>query len=412
MDDSQIVCPSCNKSIPLTQALGNRVREIQVKAQKSLEEERAKMIEHYKKRLLEEREVVKGELSAELRKKVEQEMSLKLEDTRNEAEEVKKQNKSLSDQLLEMSKIMRQLKVDKEMSQVEMEKKLAQQEDKIRFEEKKRMDEEYHMKMLEKEKMLTDALKVNEELKRKLEQGSQQMQGEVLELEIEKILQAEFPYDEIRPVGKGIVGADIVQIVHDPQGHTCGTIIWETKRTKAWSNEWVSKLKDDQRRVKAEVAVIVTEVLPADVKHSRLKDGVWVTSFQYFTALAFALRQNLVGITAIRVSQVGKNEKMEILYNYLYGTEFQHRVEAILEAFTELQVDLEREKRWFTQKWAKQEKSIRKVIDNTVGMRGDLQSITGQDLPEVEGMGLLEDGGEESNGNGKTDVIEDKDTMF
>jgi hypothetical protein len=412
MDDSQIICPSCNKSIPLTQALGHRVREIQVKAEKALEEERAKMIEHYKKRLLEERESVKGELAIELRKKVEQEMALKIADTKNEAQELKEQNKNLSEQILEMSKLMRQLRQDKELSQMEMEKKLAQQEDKIRQEEKKRMDEQYHMKMLEKEKMLNDALKVNDELKRKLEQGSQQNQGEVLELELEKILQAEFPYDEIKPVGKGIVGADIVQIVHDGQGHTCGKIIWETKRTKAWSNEWISKLKDDQRRMKAEVAVIVSEVIPADIKHSRLKDGVWITSFQYFTALAFALRQNLVGITVIKASQVGKNEKMEVLYNYLYGTEFQHRVEAILEAFTGLQDDLEREKRWFTQKWAKQEKSIRKVIDNTVGLRGDLQSITGQSLPEVEGMELLEDGQDDIQIKTTPHMIDDKDTLF
>jgi hypothetical protein len=273
-----------------------------------------------------------------------------------------------------------------------MQKKLAEEETKIREQAKKSSDEENRFKFAEMEKKMSDILKVNEDLTRKVQQGSQQLQGEVLELEIEKILTTEFPLDFIKPVGKGITGADIIQTVNDQMGRVCGTIIWETKRTKSWSGDWIPKLKDDQRRIKAEVAVLISDALPSDIKHSRMKDGVWVTSFAYFTALAYALRQNLLQVAVLKSSQVGKNEKMEIVYNYLYGSQFQHRIEAILEAFTSIQDDLEKEKRWFTMKWAKQENKMRQVIDNTVGMRGDLQSITGKQLPEVEGMGLLADG--------------------
>lgn len=394
--DNQIICPNCKKQIPLTDAISHQLRE---KYRKFVEEDRKKRAEEFEKRLSEDRLKTQKEAEEKALKKIEGELSLKLRDYQNEKEELKNQNKNLQEQLLETNKLLRSLKQERELEKIEQQKKLAEEEEKIRQQAKKSSDEENRFKFAEMEKKMSDILKVNEDLTRKLQQGSQQLQGEVLELEIEKILTTEFPLDEITPVGKGISGADIIQTVKDQMGRICGTIIWETKRTKSWSSDWIPKLKDDQRRIKAELAVIISEALPSDIQHSRMKDGVWVTSFQYFTALAYALRQNLLQVWTIKSSQVGKNEKMEILYNYLYGTEFQHRVEAILEAFTELQNDVEKEKRFFTQKWAKQERNMRKVIDNTVGMRGDLQSITGKELPEVDGIGLLDDGESTSNKN-------------
>lgn len=384
--DNQVLCPHCKKPIPLNEALTHEVRE---KYKKFIEEDRRKRAEIFEQKLVEERSTFTKNFDEKVKKRLEEEVSLKLKDAQNEKDELKQQNKNLQEQLLELNKLIRQLRNEREIEKIENQKKLSEEETKIREQESKSADERNKLKYSELEKKLNDALKVNEQLSRKLQQGSQQLQGEVLELELENILKAEFPYDDIKPVGKGVLGADIVQIVKDQMGRACGTIIWETKRTKTWASEWIPKLKDDQRRLHAEIAVIVSEILPSDVKHSRLKDGVWVTSFQYFTALAFALRQNLLNVAVIKNSQVGKNEKMEILYNYFNGTEFQQRVEAILEAFTSVQDDLEKEKRWFIQKWAKQERNIRQVIDNTVGLRGAVESITGKSLPEVKDSGLL-----------------------
>lgn len=389
----QIVCPHCRKNIPLTQAISHQMQE---KFQKEQDEYRRKMIAAYQKRIEEEKQKFEKEMQdrekeaeERLRQKVQKELELKLLDSKNEKDELEKQNKEFQQQLLEMSKTVRQMKVQNEQSALEMEKKLAEEQEKIRREEQKRIDEQYRLRDLEKEKKLQDALKVNEELKRKLEQGSQQMQGEVLELELESILNREFPYDEIRPVAKGVRGADIIQIVKNVHGKECGSIIWELKRTKAWSDQWVMKLKEDQRQVKAELAVIISQVLPGDIKYFGNRDGIWVGNYDSILGLAMALRTNLIDLTGVKLSSVGKNEKMELLYNYLAGIEFKQRVEAIIEAFSSMQSDIEKEKRWFTAKWAKEEKNIRKVIDNTLGMHGDLQSIMGKALAEVNGLEML-----------------------
>lgn len=393
--DNHIVCPNCRKQIPLTEAFTHELRE---KYKKALLDERANL----QRKLEEEKKRLTQEISEREKKKIEEQMALKLKDSKNESEELKQQNKNLQEQLLELNKLMRQLRSENETKRLEMEKKLADEQEKIRTEEKKRIEDEFRLREKEKDKKLEDALKVNEELRRKLEQGSQQTQGEVLELELENMLRVEFPLDEIKPVPKGITGGDIIHVVKNNTGKACGTIIWETKRTKSWSNEWLSKLKNDQRSMKAEFAVVISEVLPVDVKNFGFRDGVWIANFGCILGIAMALRKNLLDVALIRSSQVGKNEKMEILYNYLYGTEFQNRVEAILESFTSLQNDLEKEKRWMMQKWAKQESNIRRVIDNTVGLRGDVQSITGKSLPNVEGVDLLPDGADSSHDEQET----------
>lgn len=412
MNDS-IICPECGKPIPLTQAITHqlkeqyeREREAERKQfEQSMELEKQKMVGFYKKRLAEEmakKEEEVKQLEAEqkekeaerervLREKVSREMELKLADTRNEAEELQKQNRMMQEQLLEMNKLMRQLKAEKDQAAIDLEKKLMEAQDKIRDEEQKRLDEQYRLKVLENEKKLSDALKMNEDLKRKLEQGSQQMQGEVLELELEQMLRTEFATDIIEEVSKGIQGADLIQTVNDRYGKSCGRIVWEFKRTKAWSDKWVAKLKDDQRQIKAEIAVIVTQVLPEGIKRSGFRDGVWICDYESIIGMAYALRSQLQEVYIVKQSAVGKQGKMEILYEYLTGTEFKQRVEAIIEHFSEMQSDLETEKRWMAKKWAKQEKNIRKVLDNTVGMHGDLQGIVGKALGEIKGLEMLPD---------------------
>jgi hypothetical protein len=247
----------------------------------------------------------------------------------------------------------------------------------------KQASQTQELKMMELQKQLTDAMKANEEMRRKLQQGSQQTQGEVLELELESQLKSEFPLDDITPVAKGVRGADILQVVKNQQGRVIGSILWELKNAQ-WSEKWLEKLRDDQRQSKADLAVLVSINMPPDITTFGMRDGVWISCRPTCIALAQALRIQMMRVYATQQSAVGKNEKMEVLYTYLSGFEFKQRVEAIVEAFSSLQDDIEKEKRWFNSKWAKQEKQIRKVIDQTIGMHGDLQGIMGASLPEIK----------------------------
>ncbi len=387
--DNHITCPHCKKSIPLTQALSHQLQE---KYQTEMAGERRKIIAAYQKRLSEEKLQIEKTTAEQLKLKIQKEMELKFKDAHNELEELRKQNTLLQEQLLETNKLLRQIKSERDQEKIENEKKLFAEQEKIRDEEKKKFDEEYRLKMMEKDKKIQDALQQVEEMKRKIQQGSQQSQGEILELELETRLKREFPYDEIQPVPKGVRGADIVQIVKNNFGKQCGSIIWESKRTKAWSDGWIDKLREDQRQVKAEIAVIISNILPEEIKNFGLKDGVWIGNYESISGLAAVLRSSLIEISTVKLSIVGKQDKMEVLWEYLTGIEFKQRVEAIYDAYTQLQDDLEKEKRWFTLKWAKQEKNIRRVIDQMLGMHGDLQSIVGKALSEVRGFGLLEEG--------------------
>jgi hypothetical protein len=376
----------------LTDAISNQAEEKYKKLIKKAEEDKNKLIELSKKRIEEEKEKAFNEAKKQAEEKARKEIELKFKDKENEATELAKQNKQFQEQILEMNKMMRQMQHKAEQTEIEMQKKLAKEQEKIKEQLQKKVEEENHLKYLEQEKKVKDAMKLVDDYKRKLEQTSQQMQGEVQELELELTLKQEFPYDEIKEVPKGIRGADIIQIVKNQYGKVVGTIVWESKRTKSWSQSWIGKLKEDQRQVKAECAVIISQALPETIKNFGLLDGIWICNHKSVIGLGHALRAQLIQIGLVKSASVGKNEKMDILYTYLSGTEFKQRVEGIIEAFDDMQKELEKEKRWFTKKWAQQEKNIRKVIDNTAGMHGDLQSIIGNSLPEIKGLDLLPEG--------------------
>ena len=223
----------------------------------------------------------------------------------------------------------------------------------------------------------------------KADQGSQQLQGEVLELELENTLRSKFPRDIIEPVPKGEHGGDILHRVIGTSGQLCGTILWESKRAKNWSDGWLTKLRDDQRTAKADIALIVTTSLPKGVKTFDLVDGVWITEAHCLAPVALALRQTLVELAATRLSQEGQQTKMELVYQYLTGPRFKHRIEAIVERFIDMQADLERERKAMTRLWAKREEQIRGVIESTVGMYGDLQGIAGRAMQEIESLDIL-----------------------
>src|SRR3989338_1489017 len=370
---SNVKCPNCGHSIELTEAV-----------KKEWEAEFTKKDEQKRKE-----ELARAVKNAEVKafEKVTQDFNIKLKQSIEEASEEKERNRKLLTDLSENNKLIRELKRKDEERQIETEKKMMEMEEKIKTEAKKQADYENKLKLLEKEKKLAEALKMNEELTRKLNQGSQQTQGEVLELELEKILRSAFPTDEIKPVEKGIRGADIVQKVWDRQGNCCGTILWETKNAK-WNSEWIDKLKADLRTVKAEIAILVSEEIPKDIKSAGFRDGVWITERRFIVALATALRAVIIQNYHVKKSVKGKNEKMETIYQYISGVEFKHRIETIVDAFSLLQDELEKEKRFFASKWSRQEKYLRGIIDHTLGIHGDLKGILGSSLPELKGLQL------------------------
>jgi hypothetical protein len=264
----------------------------------------------------------------------------------------------------------------------------------IRQKARMEAEESLKLKVAEKEQQISSMQRQIDELKRKAEQGSQQLQGEVLELELEATLRTHFPLDRIEPVGKGEFGGDVLQGVTSPVGQACGALLWETKRTKNWTDGWLAKLRADQRAAGAELAVLVSNALPKEVDTFGYVDGIWVTDFRFVVPLAIALRQSLIEVATARQAQEGQETKMELVYQYLTGPKFRHRVEAIVEKFSDMQADLDRERKAMTRLWAKREAQIHGVIESTVGMYGDLQGIAGKALQEIEELQipLLEGG--------------------
>ena len=250
---------------------------------------------------------------------------------------------------------------------------------------------EADLKLKERDKQIEDLRKSLAEAKRKSEQGSMETQGEALELDLEANLNSHFPHDGISPVPKGIRGADIIQAVNNQNMAACGSIIWETKNTKAWNSAWIDKLKDDQRAIGANLCVLVSTELPEGVKTFGQIDGVWVTSVAACIPLAMTLRQQLVQVTFARSASEGKSEKMEMVYEYLSGDAFRHKVEAIVETFVGMQEQLNKEKRAYARLWKEREKQIERIIENTAGMYGDVRGLIGSAVPEIQALTLEAD---------------------
>ncbi len=373
-----VECPKCHHKFEVSELLRHQIEEqvasnVSEKHQKELEEARQKATEEAHKKAQEElteQKTALDELKEQLKEKNE-----KLEEFRERERELRAEKRQLEEKQKDMD--------------LEIQRRVDADKSKILEDAKKSAEEAQQLKTLEKDKQLQDALKVNAELKRKLEQGSQQTQGEVLELQLEQLLKTEFPLDDIVEVKKGIRGGDIKQNIINANGQHCGLILWETKNGQ-WQNPWPSKLREDQRQAKADMAVLVCENLPAGVDNFVFKDNVWITGRRSVVGLAYALRHNIIQLHMTKLAGKGKDEKMETLFNYLIGPEFRHRIEAIVESFTNLQDEIEREKRSSQTKWARQEKEIRKVIDHTVGLYGDLQGITGRALQKIQTLELPE----------------------
>jgi hypothetical protein len=391
-----IECPNCRHAIPVSEVLSHQIAE-RARAESTAEIAKLKSSLARKEQDIQEREsklddAVKARVAAlttgieqQAQAKARGSVSTEITDLKNQLAEATQQRDVAQRAELEARKRTRELDERAKNLDLEAARKIDAERQKILEDASRRADEQYQLKLAEKEKQIQDAKKANDELKRKLEQGSQQAQGEVLELQLEEMLRSAFPTDQIEPVPKGFNGADIVQKVLNRSGRTCGTIVWESKRTKAWSEGWVSKLKDDQRKLAAEIAVLVSEVLPKNCSTFTDMNGIWVTSSQCAISLATVLRMQLTQIASARAAVAGAKQKSEILYDYVVGSaEFRHRVEAIAEAFIGMQTGLQEEKRAAQRQWAKREKQIEQVISNTAGMYGELQALTGlPDLPAL-----------------------------
>lgn len=352
--EQAITCPSCGKKIPLTRALRAEI-ETSVK-------------EEYERQLREEVERARQEAADEAEKKAAKDLE--------QARQME----------LTLRKRERELERRQEDLALTVARTLAEERSRIVSETQAREAEHHRLKDAEKERQLADMRRQIEDLKRRAEQGSQQLQGEAGEGELESILRANFPMDEITGIAQGVRGADIHHVVVDQRGTTCGAILWECKNARNWSDVWIAKLKDDQRAYHADVAVLVTAALPRGCSRFTTIDGVVVTDFACAGALATVLRGHLVALTRARAAASTKEEKLELLYRYLSGVEFHQRVEAIVDAFTAMRADLDQERRAAERQWARRAKQIDAVTFNVSGLYGDLQGL----VPALPTIPLLE----------------------
>lgn len=390
MSDQSIACPSCGKKIPLTRALR---AEIESSVREQYEESSAR-------RERELRAEFETELKAE-QARVRKEAALIAE--RESAREMAAMKEQLQEQAARLTEARRMeleiRKRERELATLQQEidltvaRKLDDERTQIITEAQKRVLDEHRLKDAEKERQLADMRRQIEHLKRKADQGSQQLQGEAGEDELEGTLRALFPLDEINAISQGVRGADLQQLVMDGRGTRAGAILWECKNARNWSDTWIEKLKADQRAMKADVAVLVTASLPRGCSPFTLIDGVLVTGFACAGPVANILRAHLLQLTYARSAALNRGEKLELLHRYLSGVEFRQRVEAIVDAFERMREDLEQERRAAERQWARRTKQIEAVTYNISGMYGDLQGLV-PGLPAIQRLELpaFEDG--------------------
>jgi hypothetical protein len=392
MNEPIISCPNCKTEIRLTESLAAPLLE---STRRQYEERIAAKDTELAERLEAERKTIAKEESAKARRLLSADIDKQAQELADLQEVLNDRNTKLAEaQKAQAELIRKQRELDDAQREMDLtiEKRVQESLAPVREKAKQEAEEALKLKVSEKQETITAMARQIEDLKRRAEQGSQQLQGEVQELELESLLRAAFPHDGVEPVPKGEHGGDLIHRVIGPNARICGTILWESKRTKSWSDEWLCKLRDDQRAAKAEVALIVSQVLPNDVDSFNLIDGVWVTSPRCAIPVAIALRHSLIELAAARQAGEGQQTKMELVYQYLTGPRFRHRIQAIVEKFADMQEDLERERKTMTKLWAKREEQIRGVVESTAGMYGDLQGIAGKTLLEIDGleMGMLE----------------------
>jgi hypothetical protein len=415
----KIKCPSCGTEIDVNTALSHEI-EVRLKTEYSVQNSKhLAEIEKLKKEKEEIGITISKEKEEEYTKRFKTEASKIREELTKENEEgLKSLQKSLeekSKQVIELSKTkaeLEALRLEKEeieykitaAKDAELSKKLKDERESHkalleteRERIKREATEENALKIAELNKKLEDQTALAEEMKRKAEQGSMQLQGEVQELAIEDILNDTFRFDTIEPVSKGVKGADVIQKIRNNVGDEVGIILYESKRTKAFGKDWLSKLKEDGGRVKANICVLVTDALPEDIERIGQKEGVWICSFTEFKGLALVLRDSIVRVSEAYSSQTNKGDKMQMLYDYLTGKDFMLQIMTIIESFNDLQKSYLDERNRMEKIWKEREKQLEKILLNTNGFLGSIKGIAGNSLAEIpiiEGsveQNLLED---------------------
>lgn len=372
MNPQKITCPNCKTEISLDEAISHDLEE---KLRLSLKDE-------FNKKWVDEKKKLEEKALADSKKEI-QDLEEKLNQRNKQLDEAREFELKLRKQKDELEEREKNL-------EIETKRRLEEEKQKIQETAEKRVKDEYQLTMAEKDKLTQDLLKQIEDLKQKATQGSQQLQGEIMELAIESILRQEFPIDEIEEVGKGRLGADIIQKVRDSNGRVCGVIVWESKRTKNFEDGWIDKLKDDMREKGGDVAVLVTQVLPKDMKLFGHKNGVYIVSFESFLQLTQVLRKSLIDLTLMKSLSVGKNEKIEALYQYITSNEFAQKIGAMMDTYSKMEQTLDREKVAMQRIWSQREKEIMRLKTSTLTIHGSLSGLIDEPLSEIKELDFPE----------------------
>jgi len=401
-NNSTIRCPNCKTEFPIGNALAEEIEnEIKAKyrgylndAQKKIDAEKLQLAkeaeqvklqaENQERVLADKMRLIKIQLEEEAVKKASGEIQAQMQMLNRELNEKSQMLKESQQKELDLIRKEKLIREREEALQLELEKKMLEREKEIEERAKKMEGERSDLKIKELEKKLADQVEMAEVMRRKMEQGSMQLQGEVMEIALEDLLRSTFPFDLIEEVAKGVKGADCIQHVKNNVAQVCGKIIYESKRTKAFTNEWIEKLKSDMRAQQADIAVIVTNVLPRDMETFGFKDGVWVCRFSDVKPLSYLLRDSLIKIYGAMVSQDNKGDKMQLLYNYLTGVEFRQNIEAVAEGFLALRDGITREKMQMEKIWKEREKQLDKVLLNTTQFYGSIKGIAGNAVTDLK----------------------------
>ena len=402
----KISCPNCSHDFDVEEALAGKIEAHFKKEFEQKLAEQSKRFSNERAELEKEREAFKqakereNELFVEkLNQKLEQEkkkveaaaqesVAAKMKALQEENEKRKNENRILQEKEVTLLKKEQALIEQQEQLALKTEKEMLQRQQEIEEKARKKERENFELEKVKLLKQIEDNKKLAEEMKRKAEQGSMQMQGEVQELAIEQMLAQQFPFDQIEEVPKGVRGADIIQNVVNASQQVCGKIVFESKRTKAFAGDWIDKLKQDQITCKADIAVLVTETMPKEMDRFGQKDGVWVCSYQEVQSLTAVLREVLVKTHAAAASQENKGEKMELLYAYLTGNEFIQNIKRIVENYDAMIHQLNSEKKAMHKIWAQREKKIWVVQENISSLFGSIKGIAGNSLPSSEVLEL------------------------
>ncbi len=401
-----IVCPHCQNEIKVEEAISEQMdKELQlhlakhknqlnsgyeqkmkelVAQQKAFEDKKKKENELFSAKLEKEKNLLKESLQVQLQEQFRQ----KLDSQNHELKQLMNELGSLRKKEIELEKLRRKMDLQRGEIELEYEKKMYIHQKDVEANISRRIYEEMEMKMREKDKKLQDQRKLIVEMQRKANQGSVQLQGEVQELAIEEWLASQFPFDEIQEIKKGVRGADCLQIVNTREHQNCGSIYYESKRTKEFNPGWLDKFKQDMIQSNADLGVLVTQSYPKDMERMGERYGIWICSFEEFKSLSYILRQMLIKLHEGADVSKNKGEKMVMLYDYLASNEFKLKIESIVEGFTAMNIDLQKEKNAMFRIWKQREKQIQRVLINTTEMYGELKGIAGHSIPNIRQLEL------------------------